>query len=668
MSNADEIRWRLLEAGVESGTGWHAGWAERFRALERLLGGIEEGPDGLEHPTSFDLADLDLAEPQPLPTDLRRVIVDWVELHHRAHRRETSGAEVFILPPWIALGDAPLEQRPSSALRIRIDRQRAPLAVLSDDWKRRHLKSVLLSPRTPDSTRRRRIAESAESLLADLCLVLGSPLLAFDWVQDMLIDPGAVESAAIELWGRFLDSADVPLGLRIPGFELSIKELLTVVDGPDGGRDRKWFANEWPAAASALFRSGKAKKVFRKIEFNRSAGVRQATRAFCCAGNPKCEKAARFAQRAARYSDDPNLARLLAGSPDEQLERHIRALLMEANDDASGEILRRMGRLSTHAREQMELAVAVAIHPAYDRDSCAFWVGKLATRTLAGTDVDPKTIDPEIIAGGLSAVSADCLAAFAAERTWGSARQPLFRAYEEAGRLERGILAFVTLLSVPAWRLTPRQFIRFLTRAERRAVHQVEPISRRSCSDWPTPPGWREEDRYDDSNGGIIEPLVTVDMVVTEGGKMKNCLRGGGFDRAALVGKLALFSVRSGKDRATLALQPHEMRDAPDRIRVLGYELFDLKGKRNSPPAAACRAIALALLERLNARTPLVLDDDEVSRRECIREEINRSRSFNADQETANERWQRIYLPGLPRRFRSTSPAEIVEHLTTSAM
>ena len=54
----------------------------------------------------------------------------------------------------------------------------------------------------------------------------------------------------------FLDAVDAPLGLRIPDFELSLADLLVVLAGSDGGRNREWFANHWPAAAATVLRAG----------------------------------------------------------------------------------------------------------------------------------------------------------------------------------------------------------------------------------------------------------------------------------------------------------------------------------------------------------------------------------------------------------------------------
>ena len=54
----------------------------------------------------------------------------------------------------------------------------------------------------------------------------------------------------------FLEAADVPRGLRIVGSEDSLDDLIVVNRGPSGGRDRKWFADQWPPVASVLCRNG----------------------------------------------------------------------------------------------------------------------------------------------------------------------------------------------------------------------------------------------------------------------------------------------------------------------------------------------------------------------------------------------------------------------------
>ena len=83
--------------------------------------------------------------------------------------------------------------------------------------------------------------------------------------------------------GRAAGGCRRPAGLRVPGFEASLADLLLVFQARDGGRDgrdREWFANNWPAAASAILKAGRAKQAFRRVDGNRAAAVGAA--AFCC--------------------------------------------------------------------------------------------------------------------------------------------------------------------------------------------------------------------------------------------------------------------------------------------------------------------------------------------------------------------------------------------------
>ena len=657
--DANEVVGHYLDwATAHSGAETVADLELRGGALCRLVGKTTMLPrrqrDGSRR-TPFRSLGLDVNRHlRPPPTALRRRIEELVEMYHRAGQRIVSNGRIFILPSWLALGAATVKRVPTTALRIQFTGPPGAFVVDNDDWTIQQLKAVLLSPRTSRSTRRLHIVESAASTLLDLSLVLGSPPSGFDWLREMITNTEAAERRAIGLWSEFLDFAEVPRALRIPDFELSVRELTIVAAGSANGRDRRWFADKWPAAVSGLFRSGKAKKAFRRVERNRSAAVREATRAFCCAGNADCEKAAVLARAIARHHDDQNLCRVLCGNRREVGERRIRSLLVDQNHDDAGETLRRMAYRSIHSREQMELAVAVATQPVFETVTCRFEVGKLVTRILAGSGVDPSAIEATVIAGGLVAVSADCLAAFVAEESSDEDED------EPAGRLEGGVLRLVGFLSKPEWSLSPTQFVRFVTQAERRVIHQVEVIEQRIHHEWPAPLGWREEDGSDSPTGAIVTPLVDADMTRAEGKDMQHCLQGGGFDRAALLGRLALFSIRFGYARATLALRASEKHRSDGHTEVTRYEIEDLKAKRNASPHPACEEAARSLVERLNSRLPLILSAGEAGRRKAMLEKIANSRTFNPDQEAANHRWATLYRPCLPRRFRFTSASDIV--------
>ena len=391
---------------------------------------------------------------EPLPAGLGRRIEHLVELRYRAGRWCLNGGDVFVLPPWLVAAREPSARVRASAFRVHVDASRAPRVTLNGDATLPELASITLSPRRPAPWRRKRIADTAASIGRDLERVLGGPPVGSAWLAEMSSTPETAEQAAIVVWNEFLASVDVPLGLRIPDFELSLADLLVVLDGPRGGRDREWFANQWPAAAAAILRAGKAKQEFRRIDNNRAAAVEVVTAAFCCHERRDCEQALPLAREIPKYRTNSCLSRVLAGHGP-RVEVHIRAILAWANQKEDGGLLGRMAGCSVYAREQMELAAATAVRPIFVSGGCRMAMGQLLARTFAGSGFNPAGLDPASIAAVFIAVSADCLAAFVTECL-----------DVEADKLETGVVVFANLLAEEPWRLSPRQFARFIAGAE----------------------------------------------------------------------------------------------------------------------------------------------------------------------------------------------------------
>lgn len=583
-----------------------------------------------------------------LPGGLVSRIEKLVERNHRAGHRARPDGSLFTLPSWLVVDrEAPVAEDP---LRVHLHRQSDKGAMtVSTNWSRAQLKTVRLSPRTPAAWRRALILQSSCTIRQGLEEILGAPPDA-RWIRNMAKTPESVEEEAIGVWSLLLNIADAPRGLVIPGFEATLDDLIVVNRGVEAGRDRRWFADHWPAVVSVQCHGGDVEQDYRRVEKNRKAAIQAATRSVCCQGDENCRKAARFARILPRYDRDTEISRLLAG-----VDPAIRWLVVNVDEDDSGGLMRRIARKSEHAREQMEYIVSAlrALNSrSFQHDKGLYAAGALLSRVLAGSGCDPARLDPTVVGRGLIAVSADCLAAFAAVRR--SDGPPT-----EASSLEAGALALIELLATARPRLTPKQLFRFLEHADSHAVHRVRSAATELPESWPAPAGWAEVQPASDSGDARIVPLLSATAVKAEGKTMSNCLRGGTYMRVPLLtGRKALFSVQVGDDRATLALVATERREA-SRIQVESYALDALKGPKNGPATPSCEDAARALVERLNRRVPTVLSAAEVQRRQEVLSRLERH-SFNANLATARERWEQ-YVRRLPKRFWSTTPRSVVD-------
>ena len=459
----------------------------RVKALLRLLG-LPVRPRSPDEPGAR-LARAVARHHGPLPDRLGRRIERLVELRHRAGRWDRNSGTVFVLPPWLAAAGLSSARPQARTLRIRIDVSRPPRVAVIGRATRRQLAPFLLATCQPTEWRRRRIVRAAASFRRDLEQVLGTQPVGSAWLTEMANSPPSAEQAAIAVWNEFLAAVYVPLGLRIPGFELSLAELLEVRDGPNG----EWFANQWPAAAAAILRAGKAKEEFRRIDADRDAAIESAAAAFCCFERRDCDNAFRLAREIPRYRTDSGLSRVLAGYG-RQVDVHIRGILAQANQEENGALLKRMARCSTYAREQMELAAAAAVQPAFQGGDARMAMGQLVAKTFAGSGADPSGLDPDGIAAVFFVVSADCIAAFVNER--------LDLVDDE---IEAGIEIFADFLAGEAWRLSPEQFTSFIAGAQRHAVdHEGWKAHLSEHDPWPTPAAWREDDTP--FKGAVITP------------------------------------------------------------------------------------------------------------------------------------------------------------------
>ena len=186
--------------------------------------------------------------------------------------------------------------------------------------------------------------------------------------------------------------------------------------------------------------------------------VKVATAAFCCQGLNHCTRARLWARRAPRYCGDLRLAGVLAGHGS-TWDVQVRCILMHANENTSGALLRRLAHCSLHARQHAEFAVAAAVQPVLETAECRLAVGMLVIRALAGSRFRPEVIEPSDVASAFVAVSSDCLAVHCAGGSTVG-----------ADRLESGVLAFADMLFTGRPELTPTELFRFVASARGTAI------------------------------------------------------------------------------------------------------------------------------------------------------------------------------------------------------
>ena len=195
--------------------------------------------------------------------------------------------------------------------------------------------------------------------------------------------------------------------------------------------------------ASVLCRNGGAEQQYQRVERNRKEAVQVATSVFCCSDNAECEIAARFARAYPRYGPDIN--RMLAG--DDRLRKAIRLFFVKADHEEKGRSFSgACSAVRRIAREQMEFVVD-AVRGLQSRhfghDGGLLATGMLLARILAGSACDPARLEPALIGRTLVAVSADCLATFAAQRRSEPTVEPL---EPDASSLETGVMALIEVL------------------------------------------------------------------------------------------------------------------------------------------------------------------------------------------------------------------------------
>ena len=602
----------------------------------------------------------------PLPAGLAELIAAGAELSQIPDQLVEAGIDggtVFNLPGWLTRADASgttdsipgllsvAFRRGGREIVVRAD----PAGTVPPDAA---LRAVKLRRKAPSKHRRRRIVETASSLLAELGTVLGRAAPTPPRLQNMLDDPATAETAGLRVWNDFVASCRVPPSFRVRNRSLSLADLLVLRRGSQDGRHREAFADHFPWAARHELDGGDPEEVFSTIDDNPADSIVVAARNFCCTGDAACDKAIRFAKLLPRHRLKQPLDRLL-GAPADPADKQVRSLLLEAHSQDS-ELLTHIGRDVPRTRAQIRRALDVFF--AY-RDGtmgsfpCAYALATLLVRMMVRNASDPEEIDPDLVAAGLAAVSADSLAAFASARL----DDPSTTLPEpDADILDTGALALLSYVGEPGRpRLTVKQLVRFARAAHDLSGHRIEIARTRLVGSAPPPPGWSDA-KHSDAGGVRIRPLGSFGEMAREGREMRNCLREGRYQLASLLGRLSLFAIGADDQRATLALRPTAERAPGGGVRYTGWEIDQLRGPLNADPAPACEQAAVRLVELLDQECPRLLSQEEVQRQRTAREALDQSRSFNRNILEAQARWEAVYRDHLPPSFGTVSPDEIV--------
>ena len=602
---------------------------------------------------------LDGTQPGPDLQPIAEAVGERTVRRHSAWCHTVGGDRVRVLPAWL-LDDG--RSGPGRNLCVVSGAFAANIhiadALTTKPFPAKRLRNYALRRRRPSVRRRRRLAAEAEHLIGCLGRVLGTEPESAGALRRMVESPSETEQEALAVWNGFVDECRNRLGRQAVKAGMTMEGLALLSQGRAGGRDRQWFLVHYPWAFAAALESGEAERFFRRIDKNRASARAVAERLLCCQRLDKCKSAGLVAKRMPKYRADPGLLHLLGRYKGRQ-DTRFRAILLEANERDGGELLAQVVRDSGRTRRQLGFAVQAIVRAGAMGGgvTARYEAGMLAFRSFAWSGHDPDGGDPEPLIEGLAAVSADCLAGFAARRRPEGAVDP----DEPAGPdpVDRGILALIGLLDGSGRpELTGKQLVAFAEGAAARCVHRIRILERADIgSEWPEPPGLN-------AGSGIAGArfLATPGEVRAEGRGMQNCLRyAESYIHGSSLGRLALFSIRAPDGvRATLSLASVESLNKGG-IRVDGYEIDELRGFANREADLACRAVAERVADALNDCSPRSLPPEEALRRAEVRRLLNERRSFNEDPAAAEERWRELYLPLLPRRFAELSPQKVVE-------
>ena len=86
-----------------------------------------------------------------------------------------------------------------------------------------------------------------------------------------------------------------------------------------------------------------------------------------------------------------------------------------------------------------------------------------------------------------------------------------------------------------------------------------------------------------------MTPLNSGPACLNEGDELEHCMREGRYQRAAVMGRVALFSIVAEDGRSTLALEPDE-RERGGATRLHGWRVEQHRAARNGDPSPGCEA------------------------------------------------------------------------------
>ena len=620
---------------------------------------------------------------EPLAGKLATRIEEQVRLRHAPACltwTADDGEEetVFVLPRWLnedPEGDgsdaglfAPIPR--NLHVRFRGDAFHVGDALTESELDEDELRAIRLVRKVPDASRRWSMVSTALTMLDELEVILGMPLSEDEWLLHLVEAPAAAEEEALHLWNDvFLPGCGVPPSFLLGDRALSLADMQVLRRGAEGGRHRRTFASQHPWATRIILDlpdPAAVEAAFEPIDANPSASILVAAKRICCSAESACPKAVRFAKFLPRHWDNPALDDLLGEAGTGHPGSQVRSVLLEAHEE-DGELLSHIGEDAWETRGRILRAIEVLF--AYRDDLggsfvCAYRLATCLARIFVRSAHDPSDVDPEEIAAGLAALSADSLAAFVAKKL---ESRPSGLPEADVDTLDAGVLAFLAHVGETRRpRLTARQLLKFAEFARDRSVHQMTVIRTEIEDTWPPPPGWLAEE-HASLRGAKVTPLNSVGGCLSEGEELDHCMRHGRYQRAAVMGRVALFSIMAGDGRSTLALKPVE-RERGGAARLTGWRIEEHRAARNDDPSPGCEAAATALLEALNGKCPRPVPRAEVRRRKRVQEAFDRSRSFNPDTSAAEERWSELYAKRLPRAFRAVTPERIVEDYFRNAV
>ena len=557
----------------------------------------------------------------------------------------------------------------SCSICVKLKGSRLPQITVTDSQSGKSisdavLKEILLQVKSESLWRRNLMVAIANMALKQQQASCRDDYLDESWPKKILNDPVTAEEEVIQLWNEFVAETQVPSSFLITSRSpLSLRDLIILRSGGGERNHRQSFAENFPWAARSILTNSEAPdEEFKAIDDNPQGSKAVAAKYICCSNDPDCKKALSFANRVARYRHHGELDILLGDHQSLSEANRNRAIFLKAFAE-DPELITHIGSEVQRTRQQIYRAIEVLFaymnYVSRDGFDCAYSLAGLLVRIMVRNAYQPADdqFSPEEIVTGLAAVSADVLSAFVAKHL----RDPTEISLD-ASTLDVGVMSFLYYIGEKIRpRLTMNQLLKFVIRAGIHSRHELIMINSFPENSWPPPAGWQlafGDETY--VEGVKIKSLTDAKRMFEEGMRMRNCLREGRYQRAALLGHLALFSLEAEDGKATLALKAVEEEIDDDTIILTCWEKYQSRGSENTEPSFSCLKAAETILRELQKFCPIRIAPKEIARRKRIEKRLDAHR-FNADTTEAKERWFEIYTNFLPRSFSKIEPEEIVK-------